>query len=416
MNTLNDIGVTAVRARAQIAQAPREQKDAALHAIAREIERRREEILDTNKAECDQARSGGATEAFVDRLALNPERLRGIISGLEMIAAQDDPVGRVIAQWRRPNGLQFERVTTPIGVIGIIYESRPNVTVDAAAICIKSGNAVILRGGSESLSTSGMLHECIATGLREAGLPAGVVQFINSPDRALVGELLAGINGAVDLVIPRGGKSLVARVQADARVPVLSHLDGVCHVYIDAAADPEKALAVAVNAKMRRPGVCGAMETLLVDRAVLADVWPKLADAFKTAGCELRGDDAVRAIDSDVAPATADDWTTEYLAPVLSVAAVDGVAGAIAHIARYSSGHTESIVTENPDAAARFLREVDSAIVLHNASTQYADGGEFGFGGEIGIATGRFHARGPVGPKELTIYKTIVRGDGHARP
>ncbi len=416
MNELADIGAKAVLARRRIAQAPRAQKDAALRAIAVEIDRRRQEILDTNKTECDQARSGGASEAFVDRLTLDPERINGVIASLDTIAGLDDPVGQVVAQWRRPNGLEFERVTTPIGVIGIIYESRPNVTVDAAAICIKSGNAVILRGGSESLATSGLLHECIETGLREAGLPAGAVQFIRSPDRALVGELLAGIDGAVDLVIPRGGKSLVARVQADARVPVLSHLDGVCHVYIDRAADPEKALAVAVNAKMRRPGVCGAMETLLVDRAVLADIWPKLADAFKSAGCELRGDDAVRAIDSEVAPASADDWATEYLAPILSVAAVDGVAGAVAHIGKYSSGHTESIVTEDDAAAAQFLREVDSAIVLHNASTQYADGGEFGFGGEIGIATGRFHARGPVGPKELTIYKTIVRGDGHARP
>ncbi len=408
-----DIGRGARVAQRALAQARTGAKNRGLETAARLIETHTDEILAVNARDAKQA--AGETAAFIDRLTLTPERLKSMAQSLREVAALPDPVGRIIREWTRPNGLQFQRIATPIGVIAIIYESRPNVTTDAAAIAIKAGNAVILRGGSECLATNALLARLFREALSDAGLPADAVQYVETTDRAAVGHLLTGLDGAIDLVIPRGGKSLVKRVQEDARVAVLGHLDGVCHVYLDRDADLEKAVAVTVNSKMRRTGVCGAAETLLIDRARLNDLYAPVAAALKAAGCALKGDAAIRAIDPEVAPACDDDWSTEYLAPVLSVAAVDGVDGAIAHIARYGTAHTETIVTENAVTAERFLKGVDSAIVLHNASTQFADGGEFGFGAEIGIATGRLHARGPVGVEELTTFKTVVRGTGQTR-
>ena len=392
-----------------------ERKNAALTKAAALIRERAGEILEINAGDLSVAKAKGQDAAFLDRMALSPERMEGIAKALEDIAALPDPVGKSISKWTRPNGLEIERVRTPIGVIAVIYESRPNVTVDAAAIAVKAGNAVILRGGSECIKTSKALFDCFHDALEVAGLPDGAAQFVETPDRAAVGALLSGLGGRIDLVIPRGGKSLVARVQSEARVPVLSHLDGICHVYVDRDADVKKAVDIVVNSKMRRTGVCGAAETLLIDETIAETVWPKLASALRKKGCELRGDEALEAIDPEIASASEEDFLTEYLAPILSVALVDGVGGAIAHIAKYSSSHTESIVTENAETAARFLNEVDSAIVMHNASTQFADGGEFGLGAEIGIATGRLHARGPAGVEELTTYKNVVRGTGQVR-
>jgi glutamate-5-semialdehyde dehydrogenase len=385
----------------------------ALGAAARKIAAYTDDILHVNAEDC--ARAAGETPAFLDRMTLTPERIAAIASAVRDVAFLPDPVGAVIKAWTQPNGLRFQRIRTPIGAIAIIYESRPNVTADAAAIALKAGNAVILRGGSECLQTNAILARLMRDALDERGLPADALQFVETPDRAAVGHLLSGLDGAIDLVIPRGGKSLVKRVQDDARVAVLGHLDGVCHVYLDRDADIAKAVAVTLNSKMRRTGVCGAAETLLIDRARLFEIYPPVAKALKEAGCALRGDAAIRALDPSVEAASVDDWSTEYLAPVLSVAAVDGVAGAIAHITRYGTSHTETIVTENAATADHFLAAVDSAIVLHNASTQFADGGEFGFGAEIGIATGRLHARGPVGVEELTTFKTVVRGTGQIR-
>ncbi len=413
---MNEIGARAKAAAAAMARVSTSQKNDALLRAADSIELRQSEILDVNDAEMKASKKAGQKDAFVDRMLLNPDRLVGVASALRDIAALDDPVGKVISETTRPNGLRIARVRAPIGVVAVIYESRPNVTVDAAAIAMKAGNAVILRGGSECIRTNKALFDCFDRACAEAGLPAGLVQFIDTTDRAAVGALLSGLGGAVDLVIPRGGKSLVERVQNDARVPVLSHLDGICHVYLDRGADVRKAVDITVNAKMRRVGVCGAAETLLIDRAVLSSLLPAVADALRAAGCELRGDDDVRAVDAQVSAASEEDFYTEYLGPVLSIAAVDGVDGAVAHIAKYGSGHTETIVTEDESAANAFLSRVDSAIVMHNASTQFADGGEFGLGAEIGIATGRLHARGPVGVEELTTYKNIVRGTGQIRP
>lgn len=407
-------GRRARAAQSVLAFAAPDAKNAALIETAAAIERATEEILNLNRE--DIAAAHGQTSAFIDRMMLTPARVGEMSGALRNLAARPDPVGAVLSAWERPNGLRFERVRTPIGVIAVIYESRPAVTIDAAAIAVKAGNAVILRGGAECLATNGVLARLFRSGLAAAGLPADALQFIETPDRAAVGHLLSGLDGAIDLVIPRGGKSLVKRVQEDARVAVLGHLDGVCHVYLDRDADPAKAVAVTLNSKMRRSGVCGAAETLLIDRARLAELYPPVARALKEAGCALRGDAAIRLIDASAEPAGEIDWSTEYLAPMLSVAAVDGVEGAIAHIARYGTSHTETIVTENMATAERFLARVDSAIVLHNASTQFADGGEFGFGAEIGIATGRLHARGPVGVEELTTFKTIVRGSGQVRP
>ena len=389
------------------------EKATALRAAAAAIRRHAPDILAANAKDMDAGKARGLTAALLDRLELDEKRLEGIAAGVEAVAALPDPVGQVIDQNERPNGLKLSRVRVPLGVVGIIYESRPNVTADAAALCLMSGNAAILRGGSEAILSNTALHAAMVEGVTEAGLPADAIQLVPTTDRAAVGAMLAA-HGLIDIIVPRGGKALVERVQNDARVPVLAHLDGICHTYVDKAADPEKALALAVNAKMRRTGICGATETLLIDRAY-ADPAPILS-ALIAKGCELRGDKAAQAIDARVEPASAEDWDTEYLDAILTVGFVDGVAGAMAHIARHSSAHTDAIITEDADAAERFLNGVDSAIVLHNASTQFADGGEFGLGAEIGIATGRLHARGPVALEGLTTYKWQVRGTGQTRP
>jgi glutamate-5-semialdehyde dehydrogenase len=383
-------------------------RTAAIAAIAAQLRARADRILAANAGDIARA------TRLVDRLRLDSARLEAIAAGVEQIAALPDPVGAEMARWRRPNGLDIARVRTPIGVIGMIFESRPNVAAAAAAIAIRSGNALILRSGADALASALAIGEAIAAGLAEAGLPEAAVQVVPTPDRDAVGAMLQGLEGAIDLIIPRGGKSLVARVEAEARVPVLSHLEGICHTYVHAAADPDMAREIVLNGKMRRVSVCGATETLLIDRAALP-MLPAIAGALREAGCELRGDEEARAV-TQMAPATEADWTTEYLAPILSVRTVAGLDEAIAHIARYGSSHTEAIVTDDAAAAGRFLAEVDSAILLHNASTQYADGGEFGFGAEIGIATGRLHARGPVGPEQLTTFKYQVRGTGQVRP
>ena len=410
-----DIGRRARAASAALALASGEAKDRALRAAAAAIRSEAERILAANAEDVAAARAKGQRESLVDRLVLDPKRLDGIAAGLEAIAELPDPVGTVMAEWTRPNGLRIARKRVPLGVIGIIYESRPNVTVDAGGLCLKAGNAAILRGGSESFHSSRALVEAMHKGLCEAGLTEDAIQLVPTRDRAAVGELLR-MAEYVDVIVPRGGRSLIERVQNESRVPVFAHLDGVCHVYVDAGADPDKAEAIAVNAKMRRTSVCGAAETLLVDRAVAAGLLPRIAKALADAGCALRGDAEARVLVPAMEPATEADWSTEYLDAVISVAVVDGVDGAVAHINRWGSHHTDSIVTEDPAAAERFLNEVDSAIVLHNASTQFADGGEFGMGAEIGISTGRMHARGPVGAEQLTSFKYVVRGDGQTRP
>ncbi len=387
-----------------------------LLAIAAAIRSASADILAANNADMAAARAKGLVPSMLDRLALDAGRIEAIAAGVETVAALPDPVGREIARWTRPNGLDIARVAVPLGVIGIIYESRPNVTVDAGALCLRSGNAAILRGGSESILSSRALAGAMRGALAAEGLPADAVQLVETTSREAVGHMLAGLGGALDVIVPRGGRSLVERVQAEARVPVIGHLEGLCHTYVDAAADPAKAIAITVNAKMRRTGVCGSTETLLIDSAVADALLPDIARALEAAGCELRGDVPARAILSGITPATDEDWATEYLAPILAIAVVDGLEGALAHIARWSSGHTDAIITENTAAAEAFLARVDSAIVLHNASTQFADGGEFGFGAEIGIATGRIHARGPVGAEQLTTYKYAVRGTGQVRP
>ena len=387
----------------------------AIAAMARAVRAGAPQILAANAADVAAATAAGTAPAMVDRLLLDAGRLEGVAAALETIAAIPDPVGQEMGRWTRPNGLDIARVRTPIGVIAIVYESRPNVTADAAALCVRAGDAVILRGGSECLATNLAIHAALVQGLAEAGLPQTCVQIVRTADRAAVGHILSGLEGAIDLIIPRGGKSLVARVQAEARAPVLGHLEGLNHVFLHASADPAKAVAIVVNAKMRRVSVCGAAETLLVDRATAETLLPPVAKALAEAGCELRGDAAARAI-VPMGEASEQDWTTEYLAPVIAVAIVDGVEGAAAHIAAYGSAHTDCIVAEDPGAAETFVDLVDSAIILVNASTQFADGGEFGFGAEIGIATDRLHARGPVGAEQLTTYKYVVRGTGQTRP
>ena len=386
---------------------PASARSEGIAAMAREIRRRAGEILAANEADI------AAAATMVDRLRLDEGRVEAIARAVEDVAALPDPVGEEMARWTRPNGLDIARVRTPIGVIGMIYESRPNVTADAAAICLRSGNAVILRSGSEALRSAVAIHEALAAGLTAAGLPVGCVQIVPTADRAAVGMLLEGLGGTIDLIIPRGGKALVERVSREARVPTLGHLEGLCHTYVHASADADMAAAVVANAKMRRVSVCGATETLLIDRKAAPRLLPRIAEAL--GGCELRGDEASRAIVS-MAPATEADWQTEYLEPILAVRVLDGVEEAIAHIARYGTGHTEAIVAEDEAAAELFLDRVDSAIVIWNASTQFADGGEFGFGAEIGIATGKLHARGPVGPEQLTSFKYVVRGTGQVRP
>ncbi|MDH4105368.1 MAG: glutamate-5-semialdehyde dehydrogenase [Gammaproteobacteria bacterium] len=413
---MQQLGRDAVAAQRVLAVAAAEQRNRALLAMATALRLREAVVLEANARDMDAATAAGLNAAGLDRLRLDAARLAGIARGLEEIAALPDPVGTVIADWTRPNGLHIQRVRVPLGVIGIIYESRPNVTADAGALCLKSANASILRGGSESQHSSAAIHACLVEGLRAAGLPESCIQLVPTTDRAAVGEMLAGLAGSIDVIVPRGGKSLIARVQQEARVPVIGHLEGICHVYVDRAANLEMARAIVLNAKLRRTGVCGAAETLLVDAAAERTHLAPLVRDLLGAGCEVRGDAATRAVDPRVVAATEDDWHTEYLDAIIAVKLVAGVDGAIGHIARYGSDHTESIVTDDAATAERFLARVDSAIVLHNASTQFADGGEFGMGAEIGISTDRFHARGPVGVEQLTSYKYVVRGSGQVRP
>ena len=408
-----DMGRRARAAAAILASTPTATKAAALIAAARALRASEAAILAANAEDVARGETNGLSPAMIDRLKLDPKRIEGVAAGLEAVAALPDPVGRLIDETTRPNGLLLQRVRVPLGVVGIIYESRPNVTADAGALGLMSGNAVILRGGSEAMATSRAIHAALIEGLRAAGLPEDAIQLVPTTDRAAVGAMLKAA-GLIDIIVPRGGKSLVARVQEEARVPVLAHLDGLCHSYVDAAADPVKAVALAVNAKMRRTGICGATETLLIDRAY-PDPGPILG-ALIDAGCELRGTQDVRALDARVRPASDEDWDTEYLEAICSVALVDGVDGAMAHIAAHGSHHTDAIITEDAATAERFLAGVDSAIVMVNASTQFADGGEFGLGAEIGISTGRLHARGPVALEGLTTYKWIVRGTGQIRP
>jgi glutamate-5-semialdehyde dehydrogenase len=413
---MEPIGRAAVDAARTLARASTEQKDAALLAAAEALAGRRDAILAANARDMSAAGASGFSGAMLDRLRLDEGRVQAMASGLEQIAALPDPVGTVIAEWERPNGLRIQRVRVPLGVIGIIYESRPNVTADAGALCLKSGNAAILRGGSDSHHSSAAIHACLAEGLRKAGLPETCIQLVPTTDRAAVGYMLSGMSDCVDVIVPRGGKSLVARVQQEARVPVIGHLEGNCHVYVDRAADLEMARAIVVNAKLRRTGICGAAETLLVDEGCASTHLAPIVRDLLDAGCEVRGDATVQQVDPRVRPASEEDWYTEYLDAVIAAKVVRGVDDAIAHIARFGSAHTESIVTEDAAAAEQFLSRVDSAIVLHNASTQFADGGEFGMGAEIGISTDRFHARGPVGVEQLTSYKYVVRGRGQVRP
>ncbi|WP_061936581.1 glutamate-5-semialdehyde dehydrogenase [Aureimonas sp. AU22] len=411
-----DIGARAKAAARILAQTPGATKDAALRAMADAVEAAVPGILAANAADVARATVAGMAASFVDRLTLDEGRIAAIAAALRDIAALPDPVGAVTEAWTRPNGLTIRRVRTPIGTIGVIYESRPNVTADAGALCLKAGNAVILRGGSDSAESSRAIHAALAKGLGAAGLPADAIQIVPVSDRAAVGEMLAGLGGAIDVIVPRGGRSLVERVQRDARVPVFAHLEGLCHVYVDKAAALDMAVAVTLNSKMRRTGICGSAETLLVDRDVAGTHLAPILDALVANGCEVRGSDAVRAIYPQANAASKEDFRTEYLDAIISVDIVDGVEGAIAHIARFSSGHTEAIVTQDAAAAERFFNAVDSAILLHNASTQFADGGEFGFGGEIGIATGKMHARGPVGVEQLTSFNYRVSGTGQLRP
>ena len=412
--TMAELGRKAREAASQLALASAEAKGAALKAAAAAVRRRQNDILAANAEDVAAAKASDTGAALIDRLALDPKRLEGVAQGLDDIAALPDPVGRVLAEWTRPNGLGISRIAVPLGVIGIIYESRPNVTADAGGLALKSGNAAILRGGSESFHSSRALVAALQEGLRAAKLPEAAIQLVPTRDRDAVGYML-GMGGVIDIIVPRGGTSLIERVQRESRIPVIAHLEGLCHTYIDGAADPAKARAIVLNAKMRRVSVCGATETLLVDRRARAMLPPILAE-LKKAGCELRGDADVLAMDAAVVPASEEDWRTEYLDAILAVRFVDGVAGAIEHIERYGSHHTDAIVTEDDAVAERFLREVDSAIVLVNASTQFADGGEFGMGAEIGISTQRLPPRGPVGAAELTTYKYLVRGNGQVRP
>jgi glutamate-5-semialdehyde dehydrogenase len=410
------IGRKARVAARELALADTAAKNAALCAMAARLRKDKAAILKANAADVDAAKRNGLAASFIDRLTLDEARIEAMARGLEEIAELPDPVGAVLSEWTRPNGLRIARVRVPIGVIGIIYESRPNVTADAGGLCLKAGNAAILRTGSDAFQSTQAIHAALAAGLRAAGLPADAIQLVPTTDRMAVGHLLAGLDGAVDVIVPRGGRSLVERVQSEARVPVFAHLEGICHTYVDKAADLEMAKRIVVNAKMRRTGICGATECLLVDKAAPEDALRALVKALLEAGCEVRGDAAAQTVDERVKPAAANDYGKEFLDSIIAVKSVDGVDGAIDHIARFGSQHTDAIVTNDEKAAERFLTRVDSAIVLHNASTQFADGGEFGFGAEIGIATGKMHARGPVGVEQLTSFKYIVRGVGQTRP
>ncbi|WP_105372159.1 glutamate-5-semialdehyde dehydrogenase [Neorhizobium huautlense] len=413
---MDEIGRNAKVAARELATASTETKNKALNAMADAIIAARDKILAANAADLENVEGKGLLPSFIDRLTLTDKAVDGMADALREIAEFKDPVGEVIAAWDRPNGLHIERVRTPLGVIGVIYESRPNVTADAGALCLKAGNAVILRGGSDSRHSSQAIHECLVAGLKTAGLPQHAIQIVPTPDRAAVGAMLSGLNGAIDVIVPRGGKSLVARVQNEARVPVFAHLEGLCHIYVDASAEVEMAKEIAVNAKMRRTGVCGAAETLLIDSAAIGTHLMPILQELTAAGCEIRASAAVLKVFPGLKPATEEDWRTEYLDSVISVAIVDGIAGAIRHINTYSSSHTEAVIAEDPDVVERFFNEIDSAILIHNASTQFADGGEFGMGGEIGISTGKMHARGPVGVEQLTSFKYRVHGTGQIRP
>ncbi|WP_420560034.1 glutamate-5-semialdehyde dehydrogenase [Tepidicaulis sp.] len=413
---MEEVGRKARASAELLALAPSKAKDAALLAAAMTLRANVDDILDANARDMAFGREKGLTAAMLDRLALDEERIEGIAKGLEAVAALKDPVGDIMADWERPNGLRIQRVRVPLGVIGVIYESRPNVTADAGALCLKAGNAAILRGGSESFHSSHAIHDCLVEGLSAAGLPEAAIQLVPTRDRAAVGEMLRGLGGRLDVIVPRGGRGLIKRVQTEARVPVFAHLDGVCHVYVDGAADLDMARDIVVNAKMRRTGICGSAETVLVDRACAGTHLRPIIEALLAKGCEVRGDDTVRAEVSAAEEASEDDWYTEYLDAIIAIKVVNGVSEAIEHIGKYGSHHTDAIVTSDEKTAEKFLNEVDSAIVLHNASTQFADGGEFGMGAEIGIATGRFHARGPVGVEQLTSFKYMVRGKGQTRP
>jgi glutamate-5-semialdehyde dehydrogenase len=413
---MNDLARGARVAARVLALASAEQKNRALEAIERAIRAGSAAILAANAEDVAEVRAGGASAAFLDRLALTQARIEAMADGVKTVRDIPDPVGAITETWQRPNGMTIERVRVPLGVVAVIFESRPNVAADAGVLCLKSGNAVILRGGSDSFRSCRAIHDCLVQGLREAGLPEAAITLVPTRDRAAVGLLLSGLNGGVDVIVPRGGKSLVARVEAEARVPVFAHLEGVNHVYVDRAADLAMAKSIVLNAKMRRPGVCGAAETLLIDQAGAAEHLEPLVKLLIEAGCEVRGDDIVQRADRRVKPASEEDWDTEYEDAIIAAKIVDGVTGAIAHIQQHGSHHTDAIVTEDLGAAQKFLNEVDSAIVLHNASTQFADGGEFGFGAEIGIATGKFHARGPVGAEQLTSFKYRIHGTGQTRP
>jgi glutamate-5-semialdehyde dehydrogenase len=412
---MREIGAAARAAAGVIANAPAEQKARALGYAAKILRQPKSEILAANARDLGEAKGRGLSAAMIDRLTLDEKRIEAMAKGVEEVANLPDPVGRVLATYKRPNGLIIERVSTPLGVIGVIYESRPNVTADAGALCLKSGNAVVLRGGSDSFHSSAAIHACLVEGLSQAGLPEAAISRAPFSAREVVGEMLAGLNGTLDVIVPRGGKSLVDRVQREARVPVFAHLEGIVHIYVDATADLDKALKVLINSKMRRTGICGAAETLLVERAGASRLLKPLVEALLSAGCEVRGDEATRAVDKKVIAVSEEDWRTEYLDAIISVRVVENLDAAIEHIEKYGSHHTDCILTEDKAAAERFLQRVDSAIVLHNASTQFADGGEFGFGAEIGIATGRMHARGPVGVEQLCTFKYRVRGDGQTR-
>ncbi|HCL65834.1 MAG TPA: glutamate-5-semialdehyde dehydrogenase [Rhizobium sp.] len=411
-----EIGAKAKAAARPLAIAGTTQKDGALNAMADAIIAGTGAILAANALDLKSAAEAGLAASFVDRLTVDAGRISAMAQGIREIASLKDPVGEVIAAWDRPNGLRIERVRTPLGVIGVIYESRPNVTADAGALCLKSGNAVILRGGSDSAHSSRAIHACLVEGLLAAGLPGDAIQLVPVSDRAAVGAMLGGLGGTIDVIVPRGGKSLVARVQAEARVPVFAHLEGLCHVYVDKSADLRMAIDIVVNSKMRRTGICGAAETLLIDRAAVDTHLKPILQALDEAGCEIHASSAVLDVAPGFKPATEEDWRTEYLDAIIAVAIVDGISGAIDHIARYSSHHTEAVIAEDPAVVERFFNEIDSAILLHNASTQFADGGEFGMGAEIGIATGKMHARGPVGVEQLTSFKYRVHGTGQVRP
>ena len=413
---ISDLGQKARAASNQLRLAEPDEKSKALIYMANEIRMASGQILEANARDMSAAKAKGLSGALCDRLALTPQRIDAIAGSLEAIAALPDPVGAIDETWTQSNGLKFSKIRVPIGVIGMIYESRPNVTADAGALCLKSGNACILRGGSESRASNQAIHKALITGLKTTNIPADSIQLISTTDRAAVGHLLSGLNNTVDLIIPRGGKSLIQRVQSEARIPVLAHLEGLCHSYVHRAANLEMAYKIILNAKMRRTGVCGSTETVLIDRDISAEFLPRLASELSALGCELRGDKKSQDLHANIIPASQADYATEHLAPILNIRIVDDIDMALAHIETYGSGHTDSIITEDTDKAERFLRNVDSAICMHNSSTQFADGGEFGFGAEIGIATGRLHARGPVGAKHLTTYKYAVEGNGQVRP